>query len=276
MNAARPEAFLRDREAVTLGPQQVGLGHAAPVVHHFAVAEDSRPGVTHHVDVAHQFEPGCVGGNEDHAGPLVRGRLWVRHRHHDREVGTVGTCGEPLLTGDHVVVAVLHGHRVHQHRVAARLLGLGHREAAAHLAFDERSQEALALLGIGEQVQDLHVAGVGRLRVEHIVPQRGASECLAEQTVLEHRQPLTAPLDRMVRRPQAHLAHTPLRVRDTFGERHLVVVEHRPFERDDLLVDEVIHHVEDDRHLLRNLEVHLKYLQALSVAPSCHPKVQVS
>ena len=52
------------------------------------------------------------------------------------------------------------GARPQQRRVGAGHLRLGHREERAHLARDERREEALLLLGRAEEVQDLGVARV--------------------------------------------------------------------------------------------------------------------
>ena len=67
-------------------------------------------------------------------------------------------------------------------------------------------------------VQDLDVAGIRGLGPEHEVSERAAPERLAQQRVLDHAQTQPAVLDRMVRRPQAHLAHLDLRSRDQPGE----------------------------------------------------------
>ena len=177
--------------------------------------------------------------------------------HDDGEVGAVGRRREPLLAVDHVVVAVLDGRRAHHHRVRARHLRLGHREAAADLAFDERAQVALPLLLGGVGVQDLDVAGIRRLNAEHEVAERAAAERLAQQPVLDHAQPEAAELDRMVRRPQPHLADLVLRA----GPRRRRASTGSPWSispssgmtSSSMNVRTI---VQDRLHLLGNVEVH--------------------
>ena len=115
-------------------------GHPARLVDDLGVAGPAGAGVAHHADVAHQLEAGRVGRHDDQAGPQVRRRVRVRHRHDDRERGAVGRRREPLLAVDDVVVAVDDGGGPEHHRVRAGHLRLGHREAAADLAGDERAQ----------------------------------------------------------------------------------------------------------------------------------------
>ncbi len=89
-----------------LGSEQVRLRHPARLVRHLAVAGVARSGVAHDADVADEFETRRVGRDDDHAGALVRRCIRVGDGHHDREGGAVGRRREPLLTVDHVVVAV--------------------------------------------------------------------------------------------------------------------------------------------------------------------------
>ncbi len=186
----------------------------------------------------------------------MRRCLGVGHGHHDRERRAVGRGGEPLLPVDHIVVTVGDGGRPHHHRVRTGHLRLGHREAAADLALDQRAQESLALLVGGVDVEDLDVAGVGGLGPEHQVAERAAPERLAQQAVLDHAEPQPAVLHRVVRRPEAHLANLDLGLGHLAGERVGGPVEHLALQRDDLLPDELVDHHEDGRHLLRQLEIH--------------------
>ena len=63
-------------------------------------------------------------------------------------------------------------------------VGLGHREAAADLAVEQRLQPALLLLRGAVLGEDLGVAGVGRRAVEDERGNRAAAHLLAEQAVL--------------------------------------------------------------------------------------------
>jgi hypothetical protein len=90
---------------------------------------------------------------------------------------------------DHPLVAVEHRAGLEAGGVAARGAGLGHREAAARLAFEQRRQPALALLGGGVLGQDLHVAGVRSRAVEDHRGDEVAPHVLAQQPVVEVREP---------------------------------------------------------------------------------------
>ena len=116
---------------------------------------------------------------------LVRRRVRIGHRHHDREARADGARCEPLETVDHVVVAVAVGARAQAGGIRARNLGLGHREAGADLAREQRLEPALLLLGRAELGEDLHVAGVRSGAVEGARRQRAAAHDLAERRVLE-------------------------------------------------------------------------------------------
>ena len=54
-------------------------------------------------------------------------------------------------------------------------------------------------------MQDLHVAGVGRLAVEQVVAERRAPEHLGDERVLEQRQAHAAVRAGQLRRPQPEL-----------------------------------------------------------------------
>ena len=78
----------------------------------------------------------------------------------------VRAADEPLVAVDDPLVAVGVGPRLDERRVGSRDLGLGHREARAGDAVAQRLQVLLLLL-VGAPVQQrVHVALVGRLRVD--------------------------------------------------------------------------------------------------------------
>jgi hypothetical protein len=119
------------------------------------------------------------------------------------KAGPVGAAGEPLAAVDHVVVAVAHGGAGSWVGLLPGLCGLGHREAAADVAGEQRLQEAIVLLGGAVGVEDLHVAGVGGLAVEEIVAERGGAQDLADEAVVEQREAEAAEALRHLREPQA-------------------------------------------------------------------------
>jgi hypothetical protein len=251
VDAARAEPLLGDAEAGPLLAQQVGARHAAGVVEDLGVAEHTLAGVTHDVDVAHQVEAGRVGGHQDHAGPLMRRRLGVGHRHDHRQGRPVGGGGVPLLAVDDVVVTVADGSGRHHHRVRARHLGLGHRETGADLAGDQRSQPA-GLLRLGAVlVEDLDVAGVGGVAAEDVVAQRRDTQRLGDQAVVDQPEAHAAVLPRVVRRPEAHLPDRPAHLLDLGLEARERLGEEEPLERQHLPAHELVDHAEGRLDLLR-------------------------
>ena len=93
--------------------------------------------------------------------------------------------------------------RAHPQRIRAGVLRFGHRETTAHTAANEGRQEALLLGGRAVQVQDLHVADVGRLAIEEIVAKRAAAERLAHVAEFHQRQAHSAQFFGQMGRPQA-------------------------------------------------------------------------
>ncbi len=90
---------------------------------------------------------------------------------------------------DDVVVAVPRDAGLDVGGVRRRDLGLGHGEGGADLAFEERLQPLLLLLGRAVALDRLHVAGVGSRAVEGLGRDGRASHDLAERRVLEIGQP---------------------------------------------------------------------------------------
>ena len=99
-------------------------------------------------------------------------------------------AGPPLAAVDDVLVAVADDARLDVGRVAARHRRLGHGERRADLAVEQRLQPLLLLLLGAEQVQQLHVAGVGRRAVDRLRGELVApAGQLGERGVLELGQP---------------------------------------------------------------------------------------
>ena len=69
--------------------------------------------------------------------------------------------------------------------------GLGHPEARADLAVEQRFEPLLLLLGCAHALEHLHVAGVGRGAVEALGGERVLAELLGDVGVVEVRQPLS-------------------------------------------------------------------------------------
>ena len=144
VDAAGAEPVLGDHEAGAALAEQVGLRDAAVRVADLAVA--GPPVVAHHRDVADQLEARVVDRDDDHARPRVGGGVGVGDDHRDRELGADRARGEPLVPVDHPLAVLELGAGLQRGRVRAGDLGLGHREAAADLAVEQRLEEALLLL----------------------------------------------------------------------------------------------------------------------------------
>ena len=102
----------------------------------------------------------------------------------DRHRGAVVAGGEPLVAVDDPLVALELGASGELGGIGARGLRLGHREAAADLAVEERLEPALLLLLGAVLGEDLHVARVGRGAVEDRGRHAAAAHQLAEHPVL--------------------------------------------------------------------------------------------
>ena len=152
--------------------------------------------------------------------------------------------GEPLVPGDHVVVAVAHGARLQLRRVAAGGLGLGHREGRFEVAGEQRLEPALLLLGRAGQREDLGVARVRRLAAERIGRERRGAQDLVHQPELHLAEPLPPELGIEVRRPQAALPHLLLQRGVDAVEPRLVELSDNRLQRPDLLAHEGAHPVE--------------------------------
>ena len=111
------------------------------------------------------------------------------------------------------------------------------------------------------RVEDLDVAGIGRLHPEDDVAERAPSEHLTEEPVVDHAEAEPSELDRMVGGPQPHLADLVLCPRDAGFQRRRVTVQHLALERDDLGVDERPGHLQHGLRLFGHVEVHAATLR---------------
>jgi hypothetical protein len=141
---------------------------------------------------------------------------------------------------DHPFVAVEHGRRPELRRVGARHLGLGHREEGAGRPLDERPQKALLLLLRAEHVEDLAVARVGRLAVEHELRPHAAADLLVQERVLHEAGACAARLGRQVRRPDARRLRLRAQLVDQSVGRVVLALE-RSLVRIDVLLHERAH-----------------------------------
>ena len=175
-----PEPVLGDHEAGAPLAEQARGRHAAVLVADLAVA--GAAGMAHHRDRSDQVEAGVVGGDEDHARPRVGVGVGIGDAHDDRHRGAHGARGEPLVAVDHPLVAVELGAGLERGRVGARDLGLGHREAAADLAVQQRLEPFLALLLRAVLGEDLHVAVSGAEQLKAIGATAGLRPISSQST----------------------------------------------------------------------------------------------
>ena len=185
-----PEAALRDLEAAAFAEQHVRRRYAHVLKHHF------RRTVGHAVEAEHRqwsqhLDPGRVHRHQDHRLLLVAVcvvRVGLAHEDGDLATRVGGVGGVPLEAVDHVVVAVAHDRAFDVGRVAGRHPGLGHREARADLAGQQRLEPLFLMLGRAVARQHFHVAGVGRAAVKDLGRQEAAAHDLAQWCVLQVRQ----------------------------------------------------------------------------------------
>jgi hypothetical protein len=108
MDAARPEAGLRDREPVALAADEVGRRHAHGIEDQLGVPAVVPVVVAEHPHAAHHRHAWRIARYEDHRllpVPL-RGRVGLAHDDEDRRVGVHRAADPPLAAVDHVLIAV--------------------------------------------------------------------------------------------------------------------------------------------------------------------------
>ena len=125
--------------------------------------------------------------HEDHRLLPVPAALRVGLAHEDAELAArvARARGPPLAPVEDVVVAVALDAASDVGGVGGGDARLGHGEARADLAGEQRFEPLLLLLGRAVAGQHLHVAGVGRRAVEHLGRPGDAPHHLAQRRVLE-------------------------------------------------------------------------------------------
>ena len=174
-------------EQVRDGHAHVGEGHLAVAVRRVVVAEDREHALHAHA--------GRVPGHEHHGLlDVAVGVRGVRLAHEDEELAArVARAGrEPLAGVVHVLVAVAHDAAGDVRGVRRGHVGLGHGEARADLAGQQRCQPALLLRGRAVAREHLHVARVRRAAVEHLGREGHRAHDLGHRRVLEVREPRAA------------------------------------------------------------------------------------
>src|SRR5207248_9687002 len=107
----------------------------------------------------------------------------------------------------------------------------------AHLAGDERPEEALLLLVGAVEVEDLCIAGIGRLAAEDQLRDEAAADLLVEIRVLEKAAARAAGLRWQMRCPEARVLRLLLQLADKCVGR-FVLTRERLLVRIDVLLHE--------------------------------------
>ena len=187
MDPAGAEPLLGQGETGAAAPEQAFLRNPAAGVPDLAVRRPAFSCMAHHRNVAHQLEASGVARDDDHRSAQMRRGIGIGHRHHHRESGAVRRAGEPFVAVDDPLSAFEDRARIHPGGIRPGMLRLRHREAAADFAGPQRAQPALFLLLAAGELEQLHVADVGRLRVHAIVPERAVAQFLREDGKLLQR-----------------------------------------------------------------------------------------
>ncbi len=200
--------------------------------------------VAEHRQVALDDHAGRVERDEDHRVLRVARAVGVRNPHHDGDLAARvhRAAAPPLAPVDHVLVAVGDDRRRHVRGVARGDVRLGHPEARADLALEQRLQPALLLLRRPEHREHLHVAGVRRSAVDRLGGDLDAATGdLGERRVLEVRQPGAVLLVGQEEVPEALRARFDLQLLD--DRRHDMRVALASLARIDRLgrVDVLVH-----------------------------------
>ena len=168
MHPPRTEPLLRQLKTLTLDAEQVFDRHAHVAEQQFAMP--LRRVIVHDRNVAHDLDAGRIDRHQDHRMAFGRAQLQlgIGDAHHDRQpaMGMQRSGDEPFAAVDDVVIAVAKNGGADIARVGRGGVGLAHRKARADFADQQRIEPGGALLRRRGQMQQLHIAGVGRVAVE--------------------------------------------------------------------------------------------------------------
>ena len=131
------------------------------------------------------------------------GRIGLAHEDRDPAARMQRTGRPPFAAVDHVVVAVAQDGAFDVGGVGRGDGGLGHGEAGADLARQQRLQPLLLLRLVAVELQRLHVAGVRGRAVERLRRHRRAAHDLAQRRVFEVAETRAARRMRQEEVPQA-------------------------------------------------------------------------
>ena len=168
VNPPRAEPGLGGREAAALLTDDVRDRHADAGERDLGVAV--LVVVAEHGVVADHGDARGVAGDEHHRLLAVRRSRGIGLAHEDEQgaAGIHGAAGPPLAPVDDVLAAIALDPRGDVGGIAAGDVGFGHGEAGPDLPGEQRLEPLPLLLLAAEQVQQLHVAGVGGGAVDRL------------------------------------------------------------------------------------------------------------
>jgi len=126
----------------------------------------------------------------------------VRHEDGNLAVRIADAAGPPLAAVEHDLVTLDDGRGLHVGGIRRRHLRLGHAEHGADLASQQRHQPLRLLRFAAIAPQHFHVAGVGRVAVEHGGCEQAATGLLGDMRILGDGQPGAQLLARHPQIPQ--------------------------------------------------------------------------
>ena len=103
---------------------------------------------------------------------------------------------------DDIILPIFDGRSFHPGGVGTGEIGFGHPKAASNLAAGQRKEILLFLRWITMFDEELHIADIGGLAVEYIVPDWASAELFTEVGILAEGETHPAVLLRQERRPQ--------------------------------------------------------------------------
>ena len=177
VDAARPEADLRNLEAAAFAQQDVLLRHAHIGELDVHVAARRMVGAEH-MHRADHLHAGRVHRHQDLRLLQMRRRIRARLDHGDHDLAArIARVGDVVfLAVDHPLIALEHGGGRDVLGVRRGHIRLRHRIGRPDLAIQQRLQPRLLLLGRADALQHLHVAGIRRRAVQRF----GGKVILAE------------------------------------------------------------------------------------------------
>ncbi len=177
---------MSDFETTTFAQQNVGVRNAYVFQQYFGVAV-RRIVITKDRQRADDFDAGGVHRHQNHRVLLVTRRVGVgqAHEDHDFAARVASTGSPPLAAVDHPLITFTAGVGLHVGSIRGSNARLGHTEAGANLASQQRLEPFFFVLVVAVANDGFHVAGVRRAAVERLGRQAGAAHQLGQRSVFQ-------------------------------------------------------------------------------------------